>query len=162
MVRYLDVAFTFPFAEIVISINHLIIEGAAGLSSLTTLEMTLPNTLPSHWAPLPENGYLLVDVEEGTAEYNSVVAHWNILSPVERIVRVQNWNLWRQFQFHRSLILEKVGDAQLNERNLWHGTHGNAAKSISHQGRMLFTCFEVASFLLEAITFASKQGHVGQ
>ena len=120
--------------------------------------MTLPNALPSHWAPLPENGYLLVDVEEGTAEYNSVVAHWNILSPVERIVRVQNWNLWRQYQFHRELILEKVGEAQLNERNLWHGTNENAAKSISRQGRkLLFVRFAVSSFLLGAITFANRK-----
>ena len=38
----------------------------------------------------------MVEVKEGTTEYNSVVAHWDLVCPIVRIMRVQNRNLWLQ------------------------------------------------------------------
>ena len=52
-------------------------------------------TLPSHWDPM-DSDFSLVDVPEGTAEYNSVVANWDLFCPIVKIKRVQNRYLWLQ------------------------------------------------------------------
>ena len=148
-----------------------------------------------------EGGYAMVEVPAGSSEYNSVVAHWNLLCPIIKIMRVQNKGLWLtvrggyhndfvrsalsllllllrllllrplklpllllllllqivslkfvlffnftfnsptlpphpQFQLKRSIILEKVGEAALNERRLWHGTSARTAEIISVQVRL--------------------------
>ena len=89
--------------------------------------------LPAHWQDT-ESGYALVEVDSGCREVAALVASWNIVSPIIKIMRVQNRDLWRQFQFHRSMIAARVGEADLNERHLWHGTNEEAVKSISIEG----------------------------
>ena len=98
--------------------------------------------LPDHWSQTP--GWSLVDLPTDSDEYATVAEafqfkdqknrHYNYQPTIVKITRIQNPGLWRQYQLKRSLILEKVGQWELNERHLWHGTSLNIAQTISLQG----------------------------
>lgn len=92
---------------------------------------------PNHWDLM--QGICLVDVPDYSQEYNIVAKAFQaseLLSfvPITRIQRIQNPGLWRQYQMKRALILEKVGENELNERHLWHASNTSSADSISVHG----------------------------
>jgi len=94
-------------------------------------------TYPNHW-DLKQGG-CLVDVPEYSQEYNTVAKAFqasDLMSfvPITRIQRIQNPGLWRQYQMRRSLILDKVGENELNECHLWHANNTLSADSISVHG----------------------------
>jgi len=88
---------------------------------------------PSAWLEMA-SANLLTPVEENSEEFKRIAAEWNIFCPIERIERVQNWALWRLYQTRREVIKEKVGAANLNEKNLWHGSATDTVKIIIEQG----------------------------
>lgn len=115
-------------------IDNLFSLEVEGGGSAAVVEAPLSEAdLPAHWQDM-EGGYALVEVDLGSREVAGLVAAWNIPSPIVGVLRVQNRNLWRRFRLQRSIILESVGENDLNERHLWHGTSRVAADSISLEG----------------------------
>ena len=124
--------------------------------------------LPDHWSQI--RGWSLVDIPADSDEYISVagafhsdvqdlmVAGRPIVPTVLKITRVQNPGLWRQYQLKRSLILEKVGQVELNERHLWHGTGSNIAQTISLQGFDFRVDVKNGRVWGDGIYFAPKPG----
>merc|ERR1719228_920492 len=116
---------------------------APGFESIGAAD-TSGSAHPNYW-DLKQGG-CLVDVSEYSQEYNTVAKAFQaseIMSfvPITMIQRIQNPGLWRQYQMRRSLILEKVGENELNERHLWHASNVSSADSISVHG---FDCREMS------------------
>jgi len=108
-------------------------------------DLALEFPVPTSWDPAP--GWVLVDLPPHSDEYARVAheyyadgpSHYvqdvgHVTTTITKITRIQNPGLWRLYQLKRSLIKEKVGEHDLNERNLWHGTGLDIAKTISIQG----------------------------
>ena len=108
-------------------------------------DLALEFPVPANWDPAP--GWILVDLPPLSDEYVRVANQFYadgsshdvrdfgyVTTTITKIKRVQNPGLWRLYQLKRSLIKEKVGEQDLNELYLWHGTGSDIAKTISIQG----------------------------
>jgi len=89
-------------------------------------------TYPPEWIPQTRS-VELVDVKQGTPEWNKVAEHFGKTVPLHKlrqVQRVQNKLLWKKFANERETIGMKGGAT--NERLLFHGTKLTKPEAIYH------------------------------
>ncbi|XP_068102327.1 protein mono-ADP-ribosyltransferase PARP14-like isoform X2 [Hyperolius riggenbachi] len=91
--------------------------------------------LPGHWSAMNQQLVIEVDVMPGTPEYLRVQQKFNTScnNPIIMILRVQNKDLWRNYQIKKQNIEAKNGFTN-NERELFHGTDFNSVQHVKHNG----------------------------
>ncbi|XP_071941022.1 protein mono-ADP-ribosyltransferase PARP12-like [Antedon mediterranea] len=105
--------------------------GVGGTSSSTSI--------PACWEKVdkfdPEASFQLVDVKVGSTEYNEVKRLFNQTcnNPILKIQRVQNEELWEDYQKKQERMIKKLPPGTTVERRLWHGTRDYHAQAICQQ-----------------------------
>ncbi|XP_040214275.1 protein mono-ADP-ribosyltransferase PARP15-like [Rana temporaria] len=91
--------------------------------------------LPSHWKPMGETRVMEVDVPPGTPEYSAVQQKFqrSCINQIVKILRVQNRDLWLQYQIKKQNIDSQNGSTT-NEKKLFHGTDFNSIQNVNHKG----------------------------
>ncbi|XP_043944110.1 protein mono-ADP-ribosyltransferase PARP12-like [Protopterus annectens] len=87
----------------------------------------LLNTIPEYWdkSTLPELSYKVVDVPESSDEYKKIkdlFMETMTGSNIMKIQRIQNMNLWGDFQWQKEKMIKQNGGLDVDERILFHGT----------------------------------------
>ncbi|XP_073490644.1 protein mono-ADP-ribosyltransferase PARP14-like isoform X2 [Aquarana catesbeiana] len=90
---------------------------------------------PPHWTPMGGTLVMEVDVVPGTPEYSAVQQKFQMscLNQILRILRVQNRDLWLNYQIKKQNIDSKNGPNN-NERELFHGTDLGSIQHVNHNG----------------------------
>lgn len=86
--------------------------------------------------------YQIVNLEESDREYESVseLFSYSIRGRkqhsycVQRVFRIQNQRLWDKYMLTRTHMAEDLGETQLNERRLFHGTSYDVVPAICEEG----------------------------
>ncbi|XP_040214270.1 LOW QUALITY PROTEIN: protein mono-ADP-ribosyltransferase PARP14-like [Rana temporaria] len=93
------------------------------------------NRLPSHWKPMGGTLVMEVDVAQGTPEYSAVEQKFQKTCghQILKILRVQNRDLWLNYQIKKQNIDSKNGSTT-NEKELFHGTDSNSIQHVNHNG----------------------------
>ncbi|XP_073490631.1 protein mono-ADP-ribosyltransferase PARP14-like [Aquarana catesbeiana] len=91
--------------------------------------------LPSHWKPMGKTLVMEVDVISGTPEYSAVQqkVQRTCRNQILKILRVQNRDLWLNYQIKKQNIDSKNGSTN-NERELFHGTDFNSIQHVNQNG----------------------------
>ncbi|XP_077305886.1 protein mono-ADP-ribosyltransferase PARP14-like [Lithobates pipiens] len=91
--------------------------------------------LPPHWKPMGATLVMEVDVVPGTPEYSAVQQKFQMScsNQILKILRVQNRDLWLNYQIKKQNIDSKNGSTT-NERELFHGTDFNSIQHVNHNG----------------------------
>ncbi|XP_073490635.1 protein mono-ADP-ribosyltransferase PARP14-like [Aquarana catesbeiana] len=91
--------------------------------------------LPSHWKPMGATIVMEVDVIPGTPEYSAVQQKFqkSCENKILKILRVQNRDLWLQYQIKKQSIDSKNGFTT-NEKELFHGTDFASIQHVNHNG----------------------------
>ncbi|XP_040214268.1 protein mono-ADP-ribosyltransferase PARP14-like isoform X2 [Rana temporaria] len=91
--------------------------------------------LPAHWKPMGGTLVMEVDVVPGTPEYSSVQQKFQKTcgNTILKILRVQNRDLWLNYQIKKQNIDSKNGSTT-NEKELFHGTDFNSIQHVNHNG----------------------------
>ncbi|KAG9469304.1 hypothetical protein GDO78_020875 [Eleutherodactylus coqui] len=91
--------------------------------------------LPDHWQPMNNCLVVEVDILPASTEYSQVKQLFaqTCQSTILKIQRVQNKDLWLNYQIKRQSIDAKNG-AMTNEKQLFHGTDVNSIQHINHNG----------------------------
>ncbi|XP_077129486.1 protein mono-ADP-ribosyltransferase PARP14-like [Ranitomeya variabilis] len=91
--------------------------------------------LPDLWQPMNSSPVMEVDVPAGSAEYLQVQQLFaqTCRSQIVKIQRVQNKDLWLNYQIKKQSIEAKSRSAQ-SERRLFHGTDLRSIQHINHNG----------------------------
>ncbi|XP_073490634.1 protein mono-ADP-ribosyltransferase PARP14-like [Aquarana catesbeiana] len=91
--------------------------------------------LPSHWKPMGGTLVMEVDVISGIPEYSAVQQKFqkSCGNIILKILRVQNRDLWLNYQIKKQNIDSKNGSTT-NERELFHGTDFNSIQHVNHNG----------------------------
>ncbi|XP_073490628.1 protein mono-ADP-ribosyltransferase PARP14-like isoform X2 [Aquarana catesbeiana] len=91
--------------------------------------------LPSHWKPMGKNLVMEVDVAQGTPEYSAVQQKFqkSCANTILKILRVQNRDLWPNYQIKKQNIDSKNGSTT-NEKELFHGTDFDSIQHVNHNG----------------------------
>ncbi|CAJ0952836.1 unnamed protein product [Ranitomeya imitator] len=91
--------------------------------------------LPDLWQPMNSSPVTEVDVAAGSAEYLQVQQLFaqTCRSQILKIQRVQNKDLWLNYQIKKQRIEVKSRSAQ-SERRLFHGTDLRSIQHINHNG----------------------------
>ncbi len=91
---------------------------------------------PAPWFPIdPHPDYKLVDVTEGTVEFDDILDKFfnnGFRATVTRIQRVQNPKLWRDYQYECMKIREKV--------RCWFAAFGCAGRVVQCVYQLRFCC----------------------
>ncbi|KAM3917234.1 protein mono-ADP-ribosyltransferase PARP14 isoform 2-T2 [Leptodactylus fuscus] len=90
--------------------------------------------LPTHWTQMTGD-VTVVKIMAGTPEYNLVEAQFKKTCQMRivNIERIQNKNLWMNYQIKKQAIDSKNGTTS-NERQLFHGTDVNTITTVNHNG----------------------------
>ncbi|XP_077305888.1 protein mono-ADP-ribosyltransferase PARP14-like isoform X2 [Lithobates pipiens] len=109
--------------------------GATNRQSAGTGSNGKSHKLPSHWTPMDRTLVMEVDVAPGTPEYSSVEKKFQrtCRNQILKILRVQNRDLWLNYQIKKQKIDSKNGSTT-NERELFHGTDSNSIQRINQNG----------------------------
>ncbi|XP_040214269.1 protein mono-ADP-ribosyltransferase PARP14-like [Rana temporaria] len=93
------------------------------------------NRLPSHWKPMGKTLVMEVDVAQGTPEYSTVEQKFQKTcgNTILKILRVQNRDLWLNYQIRKQNIDSKNGSTT-NEKELFHGTDFNSIQHVNQNG----------------------------
>ncbi|XP_073490623.1 protein mono-ADP-ribosyltransferase PARP14-like [Aquarana catesbeiana] len=91
--------------------------------------------LPSHWKPMDKTLVMEVDVAQGTDEYSTVQQKFQrtCSNQILKILRVQNRNLWLNYQIKKQNIDSK-NSSTTNEKDLFHGTDFASIKHVNQYG----------------------------
>ncbi|XP_075685112.1 protein mono-ADP-ribosyltransferase PARP14-like [Rhinoderma darwinii] len=91
--------------------------------------------LPDHWQPMNNSLVMEVDVSAASTEYLQVEQLFaqTCKSQILKIQRIQNKDLWLNYQIKRQSLDAKNGSTN-NEKRLFHGTDLNSIKHINHNG----------------------------
>ncbi|KAM5153312.1 protein mono-ADP-ribosyltransferase PARP14-like [Mantella aurantiaca] len=92
-------------------------------------------TLPKHWTPMNNNLVTEEDIAQGTPEYSTVCQKFQqtCRNSILKILRVQNKNLWQNYQIKKQNFDSKNGSPN-NERELFHGTDFNSIQHVNQHG----------------------------
>ncbi|XP_065421537.1 uncharacterized protein LOC135975264 isoform X1 [Chrysemys picta bellii] len=104
--------------------------------------------LAPHWEPMGESLVRLVELAEGSEEYQEVAKGFKQTAPgyhILHIQRVQNRVLWVSYCWQRCWMEEKNPPGELNERLLYHGTRPENRRSIQEIG-LRNTCRKVGIY----------------
>ncbi|XP_073490630.1 protein mono-ADP-ribosyltransferase PARP14-like [Aquarana catesbeiana] len=91
--------------------------------------------IPSHWKPMGGTLVMEVDVVPGTPEYSAVQQKFqkSCGNKILKILRVQNRDLWLNYQIKKQNIDSKNGSTT-NEKELFHGTDFASIQHVNHNG----------------------------
>ncbi|XP_073490642.1 protein mono-ADP-ribosyltransferase PARP14-like [Aquarana catesbeiana] len=91
--------------------------------------------IPSHWKPMGGTLVMEVDFVPGTPEYFAVQQKFqeSCENKILKILRVQNRDLWLQYQIKKQNIDSKNGST-INEKELFHGTDFASIQHVNHNG----------------------------
>ncbi|XP_040214266.1 protein mono-ADP-ribosyltransferase PARP14-like [Rana temporaria] len=91
--------------------------------------------LPSHWKTMGGTLVMEVDVSPGTPEFSAVQqkVQRTCRNQILKILRVQNRDLWLNYQIKKQNIDSKNGSTT-NEKELFHGTDFNSIQHVNHNG----------------------------
>ncbi|XP_043914368.1 protein mono-ADP-ribosyltransferase PARP14-like isoform X2 [Protopterus annectens] len=94
--------------------------------------------LPLAWDEMPENNTSVnVELKKDSREYKDVECHFMETvkaSKIVRIERVQNTQLWQQFEVWKKSMAAKNGPAEVKEKLLFHATVRGACNTINERG----------------------------
>ncbi|XP_077305883.1 protein mono-ADP-ribosyltransferase PARP14-like isoform X2 [Lithobates pipiens] len=93
------------------------------------------NRLPPHWKPMGGTLVMEEDVAQGTPEYSAVQQKFqkSCGSTILKILRVQNRDLWLNYQIKKQNIDSK-NRSTTNEKELFHGTDIASILHVNHNG----------------------------
>ncbi|XP_071965737.1 protein mono-ADP-ribosyltransferase PARP12-like [Antedon mediterranea] len=133
----------------------------AGASSSTRL--------PDCWENVeqfdPQASFQLVDVKVGCQEYNEVKLLFKLTCnhKILKIQRVQNQELWEDYQRKQERMIKKLPPGTTVERRLWHGTREYHTQAICQQnfdfrcsGSSFGTAFGQGSYFARDAKFSTK------
>ncbi|XP_077327224.1 protein mono-ADP-ribosyltransferase PARP14-like [Lithobates pipiens] len=91
--------------------------------------------VPLCWKPMDNTHVIEVDIPCGSSEYSEVEQEFqkSCNSKILKILRVQNRNLWLNYQIKKHQMDTKNGSTN-NEMRLFHGTDSNSIQHINHHG----------------------------
>ncbi|XP_053385129.1 uncharacterized protein LOC128550319 isoform X3 [Mercenaria mercenaria] len=80
--------------------------------------------------------HTLVELDSTSAEFYDVVHFMNkhMKSTVKKIFRIQNERLWEKYSLTRSHMVADLGELNINEKRLFHGTHADVIEAICKEG----------------------------
>jgi len=79
----------------------------------------------------------LIQLEINSSEYTQVLQQFTLTCPgrkIKSISRIQNKNLFDEYQLYRSRLAEELGKDGINELQLFHGTSPEAVAGICKDG----------------------------
>ncbi|XP_012874869.1 PREDICTED: poly [ADP-ribose] polymerase 14-like [Dipodomys ordii] len=92
--------------------------------------------MPIHWSNMKQQHLCVVQLKPGDPEYNTVANKFNESCSnfvIEKIVRIQNPDLWSSYQAKKRAMDDKNGHKQ-NERQLFHGTEAGSVPHVNTNG----------------------------
>jgi len=93
---------------------------------------------PPHWTGFNDRSrYVLIQLEPSSLEYTQIFQQFSLSFPgqkIKSISRVQNKNLFNEYQLYKSTLLEQLGHNGINEMKLFHGTSNDAVDGICTDG----------------------------
>ncbi|KAG9469575.1 hypothetical protein GDO78_020194 [Eleutherodactylus coqui] len=92
--------------------------------------------MPSSWTSMSGSDVTVVQLNPGSQEYNDVEAKFRKTCQMRivNIERVQNKNLWMNYQIKKQAIDTKNKTKTTNEEQLFHGTNFNTTQTVNHNG----------------------------
>ncbi|XP_044130431.1 protein mono-ADP-ribosyltransferase PARP14-like [Bufo gargarizans] len=92
--------------------------------------------LPANWTAMSNKDVMTVQLTHGNQEYNDVETQFKMSCQMKivKIERIQNKNLWMNYQIKRQAIDTKNGTTTTNEKRLFHGTDSNTIQTVNHNG----------------------------
>ncbi|XP_060605686.1 uncharacterized protein LOC132758164, partial [Ruditapes philippinarum] len=80
--------------------------------------------------------HTIVELDKSSAEFCDVVHFMNkdMSSNVKKIFRIQNERLWEKYSLSRSHMVADLGELNINEKRLFHGTHSDVIEAICKEG----------------------------
>jgi len=103
-------------------------------------ENSLALEMPQHWTQSDKaSPFTLVSLESSSKEYMEVSQQFaqtcsSAVYTITSIARVQNLNLYNEYQLYRSTLENELGQIDINEQKLFHGTAHDAVDNICKDG----------------------------
>ncbi|XP_054565651.1 protein mono-ADP-ribosyltransferase PARP14-like [Eptesicus fuscus] len=92
--------------------------------------------IPGHWSDMKQQRVCVVELQPGQPQYRKVADAFNLTCSqfkIEKIERIQNPSLWKQYQTKKKTMDDKNGHIQ-NEKLLFHGTNADSLPHINQHG----------------------------
>ncbi|XP_066431384.1 protein mono-ADP-ribosyltransferase PARP14-like [Eleutherodactylus coqui] len=92
--------------------------------------------MPRSWTSMSGSDVTVVQLKPGSQEYNDVEAKFRKTCQMRivNIQRVQNKNLWMNYQIKKQAIDTKKKTTTSSEKQLFHGTNFNTTQTVNHNG----------------------------
>jgi len=93
---------------------------------------------PSNWTAFNDRtAFVLIPLASNTSEYTQVSRQFALTSSgtqIKTITRIQNKNLYNEYQLYRATLVAELGENAVNEKKLFHGTAAGVVDAICTDG----------------------------